>query len=81
VFGIDAQELVLPGFDFAAKRLLEAQTLVFPLLGLLAELRDQIGLVLILRVRVAGRQSRRKTSTMQTRWDWAVLTTTRALSA
>jgi len=40
VLGIDAQELVFPGFDFSSQGLLEAQTLVFPLLGLLAELRD-----------------------------------------
>jgi hypothetical protein len=38
--GVDAQELVFPGFDFSSQRLLQAQTLVFPLLGLLAELRN-----------------------------------------
>jgi hypothetical protein len=40
VLDIDAQKLVFPGFDFSAEGLFEAQALVFPLLGLLAELRD-----------------------------------------
>lgn len=49
MFGVHAQELVLPGFYFAAERLFEAQALVLPLLGLLAQLVDQLGLVSILR--------------------------------
>ena len=40
MLGVDAQELVLPGLDFSTQGLLEAQTLVLPLLRLLAELRD-----------------------------------------
>ena len=40
MFGVDAQELVFPRLNFSAQGLLEAQTLVFPLLRLLAELRD-----------------------------------------
>ena len=40
VLGVDAQEQVLPGLDFSTQGLLEAQTLVLPLLRLLAELRD-----------------------------------------
>ena len=48
MLGVHAQELVFPGFYFATQRLFEAQTLVFPLLGLLAQLVDQLGLVGIL---------------------------------
>jgi hypothetical protein len=40
VLGVDAQELVFPGLDLSTQGLLEPQTLVFPLLRLLAELRD-----------------------------------------
>jgi hypothetical protein len=58
VFGVDAQELVLPRLDFAAQGLLEAQTLVFPLVGFLAELRDEVGLVRILRASAGGGEGR-----------------------
>ena len=40
MFGIDAKELVFPRLDFSTQGLLEAQTPVFPSLGLLAELYD-----------------------------------------
>ena len=40
MLGINAQELVFPGLDSSTQGLLEAQTLVFRLLRLLAELRD-----------------------------------------
>ena len=40
MLGVDAQELVFPSLNFPTQGLLEAQTLVFPLLRLLAELRD-----------------------------------------
>ena len=50
MLGVHAQELLLPGFDFPAERIFEAQALVFPLLRLLAELVDQFGLVGILRM-------------------------------
>ena len=56
MLGVDAQELVFPRLDLTAQGLLEAETLIFPLLGFLTELRDQFGLVLILR-RVRGGSS------------------------
>ena len=40
MLGVDAQELVFPRLEFSTQGLLEAQTLVFPLLRLLAQLRD-----------------------------------------
>ena len=40
VLGVDAQKLVFPGLDFSTQGILEAQTLFFPLLRLLAELRN-----------------------------------------
>ena len=40
VLGIDTEELVFPGLDLSTHGLLEAQTLVFRSLRLLAELRD-----------------------------------------
>jgi hypothetical protein len=40
VLGVDAQELVFPAINFSTQGLLEAQTLAFPSLRLLAELRD-----------------------------------------
>ena len=33
VFGVDAKELVFPRLDFSTQGLLEAQTLVFPIIG------------------------------------------------
>jgi hypothetical protein len=55
MLGIDAKELVFPSLDFSTRDLLEVQTLVFPLLRLLAELRDYFGLVFILCCRVRGK--------------------------